>query len=155
MKENYSDINKKHGSRLASHCSKDRNNWGLVFHRLADDSWWLQHPVLFAPDPSCCSSLAWQPPHWLLQIQLHIAPLLESCTMDSSQSNWRSFSSKRSKTFHNWLYLLFKHLKGNIKTCSRVQQQVSKLFVCWLKKWYNRNSTLFHSEVNHSPALPL
>lgn len=34
--ENYSDMNKKHGSRLAPHCSKERNIWGLVFHGSAD-----------------------------------------------------------------------------------------------------------------------
>lgn len=83
------------------------------------------------------------------------SPLPESRAVASSHSSWSSFSSKRSKTFYNWLYLLFKHLKGNIKTCSRVQQQVSKLFFSCLKKWYNRKSTLFPSEVNHSPALSL
>lgn len=151
--KNYSDTNKKHRSRLASHCSKERNNWGLFFHGSAH---------------GCCNIQPCFPltqavaPVWLGC--LHTDVFSSSCTLHSFQKAvpWlhhipveAPFQQKKSKTFHDWLYLLFKHLKGNIKTCSRAQQQVSKLFVCWLKKWYNRNSTLFASEVNHSPALSL
>lgn len=145
---NYSDMNKEHGSRLASHCSKERNNRGLVFH-------------------GCCNIQPCFPltqavaPVWLGSLPTDF--FSSSCTLHPFQKvvPWfchipveAPFHQKGLRHFTTE-YILFKNLKGNIKTCSRAQQQVSKLFVCWLKKWYNRNSTPFPSEVNHFTTLSL